>query len=75
MVYVCSDMSVADTKNGSVDFSQTKRTIALVGFYGDLFNKSIQIGSATTAIDLPIFTIIDNLNKTPLLPGGTKSLL
>ena len=45
---------------------------SLVGFYDELFKKSIPIGAAPGAIDLPNGTLIARLNDTPLLHGGAN---
>ena len=71
----CSDTSVAAIVNGFVEILREKRKITLVGFDDDLSKKSIPIGSAVAVVYLPNGTLIANLKNTPLLHGGSNSLL
>ena len=72
---VCADTSVADIGNGFFKVSRTAINVTLVGFDDDLSKKSIPIEAASTDIDLQNVTIIDQINKTPLLHGGDIYLI
>ena len=71
----CADTSIAAIGNGFVEVARTEQLITLVGFDKDLTKPNIPIGSAAAAVDLPTGTIIIQLNETPLLEGGSNSLL
>ena len=75
MEYSCYDTSVVDIGNGFVEFLWTARKSPLVLFDDDHSKTSIPIGAAATDINLPNGTIIDHLNKTLILYGGSNSLL
>ena len=71
----CASIIVEAIGNVFIKLLWTDRKTNLVGFYEDLFNKSITIGSNTTIIDLPNVTIIYQTNKTTILHGGSNSII
>ena len=75
MVDGCADTSIAAIGSGFVEVSRSERMVKLVGIANDLIKEDVPIGSAAAAIDLPSGTFIIQLNETPLLQGGSNSLL
>ena len=71
----CANTSAGSIGNGLVGVSWNEIKSTLVGFYYYLLNKSITNVDAVTDIDLPNFTIIYNLNETPIIHRWANSLL
>ena len=58
-----------------VEVLRTTRKVILVGFYDDISNKPIPIGSDVTETDLKNGTHISHMKGIPLIQGGSNSLL
>ena len=61
--------------NMFVEVSKNYSKVTLVGFYDDLYKKSILVKFSSTFIDLTNGNIIDKFNNTPLLLVGSNSLV
>ena len=75
---ICNDLdantSVAVTRNGFFEVSQTDRKVTLVVFDCELSKKFILIGDSKTTMDLPNGTSIYHLKQTSLLDGFENSI-